>query len=122
MSLAIFPKAFSIGFVPRVDTSNFNHAGPPIVLGDSGRNPDEQDPSAASKPAPANDGKGAGDEVDLSFNRETRFEMDHETKKVVVKVIDKKTHEEIKQIPNKQAQRLSQNIGQYLHKTFDGLA
>ncbi|MBI4389146.1 MAG: flagellar protein FlaG [Nitrospinae bacterium] len=122
MSLAIFPKAFSIGFVPRVDTSNFNHNGPPVVLGDPDRNPEEQGSSAAPQPAPANGDKGTGDEVDLSFNRETRFEMDYETKKVVVKVVDKKTHEEIKQIPNKQAQRLSQNIGHYQQKTFEGLA
>lgn len=123
MSLAIFPKAFSVGFIPRIDGAA---SGLPAAPGDSNsKSPDIPGKELAFKLAPDSAGTSNKDTVDLSMkplNRETRFEMDYETKKVVVKVIDKNTNEEVKQIPDKRALQLSKSIGDYQQKTFENRA
>lgn len=103
MSIEIFPRAFGLSFAPRMDSSYPNASdSPPVNRGDP--------------PAPH-------DAVDISVkraDRATRFEMDVATKKVVVKIVDKETNEEIRQIPDKNAQRLSNNVGAFIGKMFHG--
>ena len=105
MSIEIFPKAFGIAFAPRTEMPIPSKTdAPPVNRGDP---PDSHDA------------------VDISMkraDRSTRFEMDPETQKVVVKIVDKATNEEIRQIPDKNAQRLSNNVGAYIGKTFHGVA
>jgi hypothetical protein len=105
MSIEIFPKAFGISFAPRMESPYANIADtPPVNRGDP--------------PAPQ-------DAIDISVkraDRATRFEMDMETQKVVVKVVDKETNEEIRQIPDKNAQRLSNNVGAFIGKMFHGVS
>lgn len=105
MSIEIFPRSFSVSFAPRVESSQPNNTeAPPVSRGDP---PVTQDA------------------VDISVkraDRTTRFEMDMETRKVIVKVVDKETNEEIRQIPDKNAQRLSNNVGAFIGKMFHGVS
>lgn len=47
-----------------------------------------------------------------SLNRDLQFEVDKKTGKVVVKVIDQKTHQVIQQIPDEVALRLARSLKQ----------
>ena len=93
MSLEISPYVFSTGYVPQV-------------------NP--YDPNKAATSANRGDNSAQNDTVDFSnklFNRETRFEMDVQTKKVTVKVVNKDTNEVIRKISDKGIQVLSGATG-----------
>lgn len=83
MPLDISPYIFSTGYVPQM-----NH----------------YDPKKAAPSASGGDTSAKKDTVDLTskiFNRETRYEMDMQTKKVTVKVVNKDTNEVIRQISDK---------------------
>jgi flagellar protein FlaG len=46
----------------------------------------------------------------MGSDQELTFSMDRESRKVVVRVIDKETHEVLLQIPNEQVLRMAQNL------------
>ena len=98
MSLEISTGSFSSSLAPQTDFYHVNRDDPP--------------------PASRGDPSASKDTVDLSakmFNRELKFVMDPETKKVVAKVIDQETHEVIRQIPDKGPEPVS-NIAGYMGK------
>lgn len=122
MSLEISTGSFSSSLAPQTDFYHVNRADPPVSRGDPSTSKDAVDLSVKLfnqdlrfTMAP----ETKKDTVDLSsrqFNRELKFVMDPETKKVVAKVIDQKTHEVIRQIPDKGPEPVS-NIAGYMGKT-----
>jgi flagellar protein FlaG len=46
----------------------------------------------------------------MGSDQELTFSMDRESRKVVVRLIDKETHEVLLQIPNEQVLRMAQNL------------
>lgn len=101
MSLEIFPRAFGVNFMPQADFSYpnrtvTNRGDPPAQL----------------------------DAVDLSpkrINHETRFEVNPETNKVVVKVVDKDTNEIVRKISDKGVEVISDAMETYTGKAFHEL-
>lgn len=115
MSFAIFPKAFSVGFFPKVVSSPVQNHPP--------------NPSVESQPSQA----VAVDKADLHFIKiipddlqgevgnnlkkgrgttRTRYQVDPESKDLVVRVVDE-TGKEVKQIPDADHLELSHRIRQY---------
>ena len=59
--------------------------------------------------------------ISLAFNRRLKFVVDHESKEVIVKVIDNETDKVIKELPPKELQRLHQRIQETVGFLFDEL-
>jgi flagellar protein FlaG len=57
--------------------------------------------------------------VTLAFNRRLKFEVDHESHEVTVKVIDGETDKVIKVLPPEELQRLHDNIKETIGFLFD---
>ena len=57
--------------------------------------------------------------VSQAFNRRLKFEVDHESKEVFVKVIDTETDKVIKVLPPEELQRLHRRIEETLGFLFD---
>jgi flagellar protein FlaG len=57
--------------------------------------------------------------ISLAFNRKLRFEVDHESKEVTVKVIDGETDKVIKILPPEELQRLHRKIRETIGFLFD---
>jgi flagellar protein FlaG len=57
--------------------------------------------------------------VTLAFNRRLKFEVDHESHEVTVKVIDSETDKVIKVLPPEELQRLHDNIKETIGFLFD---
>ena len=77
----------------------------------------------ASSPPSMDQVKQAVDEINKSMSAMSRglvFSVDEESKKTVVKIVDQKTEEVIRQIPTEEAIAISQSIdklvGQLLHE------
>ena len=81
--------------------------------------PNKADGGASREPPPPQT-----DAVDLStrnFNHETRFEINPETNKVVVKVVDKDTKEVLRKISDKGVEVLSNAVGSSAGRAFHEL-
>jgi len=111
MSISIFPNAFNVRF-----GQNVNAPSDPQNVSDSAQK------SYPIFNAPENvqllpkDTSSQEDAVDITrkqFNRRTVFEYDYKSKEVIAKVIDAKTREEIKQIPDERLRKISESISQY---------
>jgi len=61
----------------------------------------------------------AAAELEKTFNRKLQFIVDHNSKDVIVKVIDKETDKVIKVIPPEELQRLHKNIKEAIGLMFD---
>ena len=59
------------------------------------------------------------EQVSLAFNRRLKFEVDHESRDVIVKVIDSETDKVIREIPPEELQRLHQRIRDTIGFLFD---
>jgi flagellar protein FlaG len=57
--------------------------------------------------------------ITLAFNRRLKFEVDHESHEVTVKVIDSETDKVIKVLPPEELQRLHDNIKETIGFLFD---
>jgi flagellar protein FlaG len=57
--------------------------------------------------------------ISLAFNRRLRFEIDHESKEIVVKVIDNETDKVIRELPPEELKRLHNNIRESIGVLFD---
>ena len=57
--------------------------------------------------------------ISLVFNRKLQFVVDHNSKEVTVKVIDKDTDKVIKELPPEELQRLHNNLKETLGFLFD---
>ena len=57
--------------------------------------------------------------ISYAFNKRLKFEVDHESKEVIVKVIDTETDKVIKVLPPEELQRLHQRIQETLGFLFD---
>jgi flagellar protein FlaG len=73
-------------------------------------------------------GKASGDigpvvadleRVTLAFNRRLKFELDHESHEVTVKVIDSETDKVIKVLPPEELQRLHHSLKETIGFLFD---
>jgi len=54
-----------------------------------------------------------------AFNKKLRFEVDHNSNQVIVKVIDKATDKVIKELPPEELQRLHSNLKEAIGLLFD---
>lgn len=54
-----------------------------------------------------------------AFNKELRFEVDHNSMEVIVKVIDKETDKVIRELPPEELQRLHRNLKEAIGLLFD---
>ena len=61
------------------------------------------------------------EQFSLAFNRRLKFEIDHESKEVTVKVIDNETDKVIKVLPPEELQRLHRRIRETLGLLFDSM-
>ena len=59
------------------------------------------------------------EQISLAFNRRLKFEVDHESREVIVKVIDSETDKVIKELPPEELQRLHQRIEETIGFLFD---
>ena len=59
------------------------------------------------------------EKISLAFNRRLKFEIDHESKEIIVKVIDNETDKVIKVLPPEELQRLHSRIRETLGFLFD---
>jgi flagellar protein FlaG len=78
--------------------------------------PEEQHNTALEK-SPEKEMQKAVDEINAelhSFNTELNFTVDKETDKMVVKIVNSKTHEVVRQIPGEDALRISARIKKLL--------
>ena len=57
--------------------------------------------------------------ISLAFNRRLKFVVDHESKEIIVKVIDNETDKVIKVLPPEELQRLHSRIRETLGFLFD---
>ena len=57
--------------------------------------------------------------IGLVFNKKLQFEVDHNSKEVIVKVIDKETDKVIKELPPEELQRLHHNLKETIGFLFD---
>jgi len=57
--------------------------------------------------------------VSLAFNRRLKFIVDHESREVIVKVIDTETDKVIKVLPPEELQRLHERIRETIGLLFD---
>ena len=57
--------------------------------------------------------------ISHAFNKRLKFEVDHESKEVIVKVIDTETDKVIKVLPPEELQRVHQRIQETLGFLFD---
>jgi flagellar protein FlaG len=71
--------------------------------------------------APVDIGPAVADleRVTLAFNRRLKFEVDHESHEVTVKVIDSETDKVIKVLPPEELQRLHDSIKETIGFLFD---
>jgi flagellar protein FlaG len=71
--------------------------------------------------APVDMGPAVADleRVTLAFNRRLKFEVDHESHEVTVKVIDSETDKVIKVLPPEELQRLHDSIKETIGFLFD---
>ncbi|MDR0597902.1 MAG: flagellar protein FlaG [Treponema sp.] len=74
-----------------------------------------------SERAPVDIGPAVADleRVTLAFNRRLKFEVDHESHEVTVKVIDGETDKVIKVLPPEELQRLHDSIKETIGFLFD---
>ena len=57
--------------------------------------------------------------ISLAFNRKLKFEIDHESREILIKVIDGETDKVIKVLPPEELQRLHSRIRETLGFLFD---
>jgi flagellar protein FlaG len=57
--------------------------------------------------------------ISLAFNRKLRFVVDHESREILIKVIDSETDKVIKVLPPEELQRLHSRIRESLGFLFD---
>ena len=57
--------------------------------------------------------------ISLAFNRRLRFEIDHESKEILVKVIDGETDKVIKELPPEELRRLHSSLRETIGFLFD---
>lgn len=119
MALNIFPEVFSVAFSPQ------HHSEQPQTH-KAIRNSPQADPSKLVTSDQAklgrvktisNDNNISTANNDLaSTEKEIRIRIDPESKKVIIEVVDKKTGEEVRQIPGEEFLKLTQRIADF-HQT-----
>ena len=57
--------------------------------------------------------------IGLAFNRRLKFEVDHDSKEILIKVIDNETDKVIKVLPPEELQRLHSRIEETIGFLFD---
>jgi uncharacterized FlaG/YvyC family protein len=60
--------------------------------------------------------------IGSAFNKRLRFEVDHNSNEVIVKVIDKNTDKVIRELPPEELQRLHRNLTEAIGLLFDEMA
>ena len=77
-----------------------------------------------SKKAPAADIKQTTSDLEhisLTFNRRLKFVIDHDSKEIIIKVIDNETDKVIKVLPPEELQRLHSSIRETIGFLFDAM-
>ena len=59
------------------------------------------------------------EQISLVFNKKLKFEIDHGSHQVIVKVIDRETDKVIKELPPEELQRLHNNLKETIGFLFD---
>ena len=62
------------------------------------------------------------EKVSIAFNRRLKFEIDQESREILIKVIDNETDKVIKVLPPEELQRLHSRISETIGVLFDRLA
>ena len=57
--------------------------------------------------------------ISMAFNRRLRFEIDHESKEILIKVIDSETDKVIKELPPEELRRLHSSLRETIGFLFD---
>ena len=57
--------------------------------------------------------------ISLAFNRRLRFEIDHESREILIKVIDSETDKLIKELPPEELRRLHSSLRETIGFLFD---
>jgi flagellar protein FlaG len=71
------------------------------------------------KPQVINSAASDLERISHVFNKKLRFEIDHSSNEVIVKVIDKDTDKVIKELPPEELQRLHSNLKETIGILFD---
>jgi flagellar protein FlaG len=61
------------------------------------------------------------EKISLAFNRRLKFEIDHESREILIKIIDNETDKVIKVLPPEELKRLHSNIKDTIGFLFDGM-
>ena len=121
MSLTISPKVFSLGYAPQLNSRGPKPEGaadPSEVELLGSKNEDsvelsglkiipEENDIASKDENPGNPGNPGNSDY------KTKIRIDPETQEVIIKVVDEKTGEEVRQIPGEQQLRLNKGISEY---------
>jgi flagellar protein FlaG len=75
--------------------------------------------AADNNPQPLHAAVADLEQISLAFNKKLRFEVDHESNEVTVKVIDGETDKVIKILPPEELQRLHNKIRETIGFLFD---
>jgi flagellar protein FlaG len=59
------------------------------------------------------------EQISLTFNKKLKFVLDHQSKEVIVKVIDSQTDKVIKELPPEELQRLHSKLKETIGVLFD---
>jgi flagellar protein FlaG len=76
-------------------------------------------PSQERKPVDIRTATADLEHISLAFNKKLKFVVDHESKEVIVKVIDSQTDKVIKVLPPEELQRLHDRIKETIGFLFD---
>ena len=79
----------------------------------------EQKPQGSSREPVIHSTASDLERIGLVFNKKLRFEVDHGSNQVIVKVIDKETDKVIKELPPEELQRLHNNLKDTIGFLFD---
>jgi flagellar protein FlaG len=111
----------SVGFAP-APVSPVNHPDIHKVAAAAVKQPEatpvNHQPEPKEKPH-VNSTAADLERISHVFNKKLRFEIDHSSNEVIVKVIDKDTDKVIKELPPEELQRLHDNLKETIGILFD---
>ena len=115
MSLTIFPQAFSVGFAPQfnsVPSKAPGTADPPQVNLLGSADEDYTELSTVKIISDDNDVSAENQEF-TNPDHKIQVRIDPDSQKVIIKVVNNKTGQEVLQIPGEQQLRLNEGITKY---------
>ena len=115
-------SSLSMGNVPAVNITDPNREKRPSLPIEQTATRQEEVLFQGSQAAPAFDlQKTTSDleRISSAFNRRLRFEIDHESREILVKVIDSETDKVIKELPPEELRRLHSSLRETIGVLFD---